>query len=364
MFKIKLTIIVILFGGIVLGALSYLIPVPHLSGTLRALMDENEYHTTLSFTVVSVTYSLGGALLFLLGLKGFTKAFRRVYYSICAGLSIQVLGILYYAYATINGSVKTDIFLLVAEIPLIVGMIVVYIGFVKYARLLGINSLLTKLWLVALGFTLVMVVVWFLPHRTDGDARNELLFDLAHVLQAVELLLYLVVSTIIGQIRNSTSPLYGRSLMWFRWFCLTVFTATLVLFGQDYIRLYSWINTSAMSLLYILSNMFTTASAYDFNKIARLQVTQSTYNNSLLDSVIFLGSLASNVKDVDPILDEVRSITAQHVKDTPLTADETHRLQQVYKDLEDYLVTREQLRTFDRKGLGELIQERFSLPAA
>ena len=214
--------------------------------------------------------------------------------------------------------------------------------------------------IVAISFIMLMIVVWFLPHRTDGDPRNELLFDIAHVMQVVELMMYLVTATIAGQIRNNAGPRYARSLLWLKWGLITSFPATLVLFGQDYIKLYSWIDSGGMSLLFIVTNIFTIFSAYAFNKIARLSVAQQTYNNSLLDSVIFLGSLASNPGEVDPILDKVRLVTAEHTPGAPLSAHETEELKIAYTELEDYLTTRERARVFNRKDLTELVQERFN----
>jgi len=360
MFKVKIATIAVLVGGILFAALSYLLPVPHLSDGYRSLIDEASYHSTLAFLFISSTYGFGGALLFLLGLNGLSTAFRRTYYSICAGFFIQSLGSLYYAYGGYRGVIKNDTFYLIAEIPLMIGIVVIYIGLVKYARLLRISNPLTKPVFVTIGFILLMAIVWVLPHRSDVGVTRETLFDIAHALQSVELISYAIIALIAAQIHDSVGPLYARSIWWLKWAMVTAFPPTLVLFLGDYVKLYKWINSDAMSLLFIVTSIFTICSAYAFSKITRTHVKQQVYDNSLLDSVIFLGSLASNPTDIDPILDKVRVITSNRTENTPLDAQETHTLQEVYTELETYLTTKEQLRTFSRAGLTELVQERFN----
>jgi hypothetical protein len=144
------------------------------------------------------------------------------------------------------------------------------------------------------------------------------------------------------------------------WAMITAFPPTLVLFAEDYTNISDWLDSDGMTLLFIVTNLLTICSAYAFNKIARTTVTPREHDNALLDSVIFLGSLASNPADIDPILDRVRIITAAHDTAKPLADAETTELRAVYGELEDYLVNRERLRNFDREQLEQLVEERFN----
>lgn len=72
---------------------------------------------------------------------------------------------------------------------------------------------------------------------------------------------------------------------------------------------------------------------------------------SVLDMVTKTAGLASNPKEIDPLLDRVRVITSRlHSGESPTGADETILLG-VYLQLELYLTTKEPIRTFTKEEL-------------
>ena len=73
--------------------------------------------------------------------------------------------------------------------------------------------------------------------------------------------------------------------------------------------------------------------------------------DNVLDMVTRAAGLASNQDMISPLLDPVRSITARVGNDQPLSGEDQQTLLGVYVQLEDYLTTKEPLRTFNKENL-------------
>ncbi len=72
---------------------------------------------------------------------------------------------------------------------------------------------------------------------------------------------------------------------------------------------------------------------------------------SVLDLVTYAASLASNQDEIDPVLDKVRAISSRlGPGQMPAPTDEEVLLD-VYMRIEDYLTTREPIRTFTKNEL-------------
>lgn len=72
---------------------------------------------------------------------------------------------------------------------------------------------------------------------------------------------------------------------------------------------------------------------------------------SPLDLVTNTASLASNLTDIDPLLDPVRKITATYSPEEALSLTDNEELFNVYLALEQYLTTNDPIRTFTKKEL-------------
>ncbi len=82
-------------------------------------------------------------------------------------------------------------------------------------------------------------------------------------------------------------------------------------------------------------------------------------STSVLDVVLYLASLASNPRDIDPILNTVRTVTAHTNTEEPTSANDVQKLEQVREQLETYLVTQERVRAFTPDNLRQRVQDRF-----
>jgi hypothetical protein len=76
-----------------------------------------------------------------------------------------------------------------------------------------------------------------------------------------------------------------------------------------------------------------------------------------LDLVTHTGGLASNPADIDPLLDKVRAITATKSIEEGLSPADEETLFGVYLGLENYLATRDPIRTYTKEELRSRINE-------
>ncbi len=78
---------------------------------------------------------------------------------------------------------------------------------------------------------------------------------------------------------------------------------------------------------------------------------------TVLDMVTNTAGLASNPQDIDPILDDVRSVTSNLSPGEPPSAADNQRLIGVYLRLEEYLITSEPLRPFTKGELRKRLSD-------
>jgi hypothetical protein len=70
-----------------------------------------------------------------------------------------------------------------------------------------------------------------------------------------------------------------------------------------------------------------------------------------IDMVTYVAGLVSNPTEIDKLLDEVRKITATRSPEAGLSAEDEATLITVYYGIEDYLVTRDPIRTYTKAEL-------------
>lgn len=72
---------------------------------------------------------------------------------------------------------------------------------------------------------------------------------------------------------------------------------------------------------------------------------------NILNLITTVASLASNPKDIDPMLDKVRTISAQLPKESALSKKDEAVLLEVYLEIEEYLMTSDPIRTYSQQEL-------------
>jgi hypothetical protein len=82
-------------------------------------------------------------------------------------------------------------------------------------------------------------------------------------------------------------------------------------------------------------------------------------DQSLIDIILYLASLVSDPKVIDPIMDEVRQVTANMQPGVPLDPAARQKLEHVRQEITDHLLHRDLLRTFAPDELQQKLVERF-----
>lgn len=85
---------------------------------------------------------------------------------------------------------------------------------------------------------------------------------------------------------------------------------------------------------------------------------KKTTIDSALDMITRAAGLASNPRDIDPLLDDVRAVTSKlRPGDSPTASEET-KLLTAYLHIEQYLTTREPIRVFTKQELRSKVSPR------
>lgn len=351
MHRIKIITTLLLIASLIAMAGSYFLPQP-----APTPQNADPQGFTIVMTAI-LSLNIVVIVLFLLGLRGFTPAFQRSYYLIVLGMAIQTLGTIVYLFTHFSGNWGSPLYISAAEIPLAIGIVIIYLGLWQFARLLQIrhwsNNLVVVGALAAVGTTIAIVA----PHRPVET--SEFVFDFGHVLLFFEAYFYALSGILSLVIIGTASRLYRKSLLWLGIGLVIATAGAGLLLFANYVTYPDWLQPDAAGTAYIICNIFIVASAYTFNKITRLPRAVQTQDGAL-DSITFLFSLVSKPSEVIAQADELRDITSIHDREKPYSAQETERLTKIFTELEDYLVTKERLRSFDRTALRTLVQERYN----
>ncbi|HEX6258217.1 MAG TPA: hypothetical protein VFZ48_01925 [Candidatus Saccharimonadales bacterium] len=94
------------------------------------------------------------------------------------------------------------------------------------------------------------------------------------------------------------------------------------------------------------------------NQEQTLQTTSQT--RALIDEITYLASLASDAHAIDPILDKLRVVTARLKPNEEASTEDELVLREVQKEIEQYLINRDSLRSFTDQTLTKNVQEQLN----
>lgn len=86
----------------------------------------------------------------------------------------------------------------------------------------------------------------------------------------------------------------------------------------------------------------------------------SNKDQEMVDATIYLASLASEVRVIDPILDRVRGVTARWQPGQSLDAEGRDELLKAQNDIKHYLVKQDPLRRFTEASIQQQLEARFT----
>jgi hypothetical protein len=313
----------------------------------------------------------GGAFLIWSGLPNFKDKFRNAYKYICIAiifvgftqLQLPIISIFDWWQLLENG---------VVIIPFVIPFIFFPIGIRRFATLLRIKSRWTSAWLINGVGLLVGLLLAILPHAPNNT--NPLNFAFTLVLLGWIAIHTIALIVMVHRIKKVIGVRYINAMAWLYVTYVSVlatnlmYIATLLLLSPG-----NWYVDYNLSIApFVIVGLLWLRAGYAFNLIASTgpipnhlgdffgPMEQKTSNIPSADIIIYVAELASNAREIDPILDGLREVTSKVPPGGTVRIEDQSTLAQVYLKLESYLVNQDPLRKFTQTELRELINRTFA----
>lgn len=323
------------------------------------------FHQQLVVNIVMAFFHTGGAILFITNLDVYKAKLRRAYITIAIGTIVTGAGTLQISILTILDAWTTPYAQSgLTMLPFVLSGVLLYLGVRSFARAVEIEHVFTRAWVV-LPAALGLAVIGFLLPYTPGPMPAAT----SHFLVGITIWsssFMLFTGLLVLAVRKHTGALYYRAMTWL---VKALFFAGFILFYQG---AYTFVNVGNTWYLDLISNIITIISgwlwiragyAFALTKyysedlpLYRFLFTQTEHESTkhpqtVIDMVIYAAGLASNSQDIDPLLDKLRSITAQLPPGEQPSSEQSRSLLGVYLKLEQYLLTGEAIRNYTRKEI-------------
>lgn len=342
--------------AVVLAVAAVAAALPYIFEPVNGASIPEGHQSAAALTIFFAVLGLGAGLLFALSLNGFTTSFKKAYFYICLGLILHGLSVMVFPVLLLYTPLFwTDLPNLLGDAPYFVGTVMIFIGLLRFAKLLSLQTWLQKIYLtipLAVGF---MFLGWLVPH--GSYLFSELRFDLVKSVLWLEPIFTLYCLPLLLHVRRNASQMYARPLLWLIVATVCNFIAGAVYAISNYIQLpleQSAIFYDIVGALYALTQLIFLIAGYSFSRITRNRVMVKQ-EGTIIDVITYVASLVSQPKAINSILERLRVITAAYNSDKDL-----HDLVAIYQNIENYLVNQETLRTFTKDGLRRDIENRFS----
>ncbi len=299
--------------------------------------DRFEVAVTLGAALIQLT----SAYLFLYATQSFKPVLRKAYILI-------VIGMMMLAFVQVGLPVAT-IFNLYDFWPLLVAVLLcyfcsgifIYIGIRKYALLVDARNKGTS-WRWVTGFTIILAIVLTAIFRQAPLPQ----------LIACNIVLNIAAMVVAQRIRQQLGSTYTDAIN-----KLTLSLSAIVIFDLHMMVTEAfwpdgkgWYFTFGIhywpQVLWAVASLI--AGQAFLRTVFYPRAIQE--NAPFIDSIMYLATLVSNTQAIDPILDRLRTITAKKNPEN-FTTQDRQELLAVYRQLEDYLVTSDPIRTYSRQEL-------------
>lgn len=349
----KRTLYLIYFAALAAGAGSFLLPV------VSSVKDPMVTHWRAAFSIVITVAMCSAATWFMASLGQFKERLRRVYVLLGVGLIIfsvamaqlAVIGLLDQwdsVWATGGGIV-----LLFA-----LGCIFAYTAMRLLSRMLNLHGLLPSFWAVTsisvvVGVLFGIVATYTLRYEMEGIAT--------YIGAVAATALYLLCSALLaGRLRQAIGVRYQSVMRWqaiaFSAFALGALheATTTIFFDAN-----AWYEAYGVYLWpFVLTGLLFVRASYEFRllttqEVAAIASHEEPTDQDYIDTFVAVAGLASNPKEIDDIIEEMRVVTANLPPGSTMTVDQKKRLVAAYYQLEQYLTTKDPLRTYTKEEIRE-----------
>jgi hypothetical protein len=320
------------------------------------------YHIQLIIAVFLPTLHILAAIYILQGLQGFKPELHHSYRLIAYG--IILIGFALMQSAIVSIFVLWDSWWLTSgliTLPYIIAMAIIYRGSRTFYSTLGIRSLWRSFWPGIMLVLTPVVIIVILPHRPQPF--DEWMFDLGQAMFVLTASFSLLVALTLGAVIRYVSPAYGRVLKWLvAGICIEVIiigsSAPARLLALNIQETFGFLQ----NLLIFAGIPYFVAGYLFYQLTADTRSVAHRQSATAIDVVLYTASLVSSPQYIQPVLDEVRVVTASLKPGQPLTDDDQMKLANTYLELEAYLVKWERLRTFSADQLRDMTYQKFQNP--
>ncbi len=364
----KYSVPLLLLVAAALTAGSYFLPVA--PGTVN----ETATHWRMVSTVAMVTLIASGAVLFLQGVSAFKSELQRAYRWFSVGMILFAVALLQWPFLVLMGEqegfwVRSGLVI----IPFVLSSALMYKGMQQFAKLLKIQSHLTS-WPIT--FTLVMggaalsavVAYVFLSTIGPSGVPDDMYMYTGTVGWCLG---FLVLAWMLSRkVQSAIGTSYHEPM---KWLVIALGAVTLSAFHElvtsVFVGEFDWyLYSGAISWPFIVSGLLFVVAGHKFDaeriRVAAIPGQSSAaggadVDRAYIDSITSIAQLASQPRDVDPILDGLRRVTANSRPNTPLSEAERQELLNVYHQLEEYLLQADPLKTFTVDQLRPMLAPEF-----
>jgi hypothetical protein len=358
-----LTLLAVVVGALVLPAFVFLTP---LSLDLKVKVG--------LYIMVSLLH-VGVAAMYLLGLKGFKHQFKVGYWYMSAAMFAYSLGILGLPlFDVIKGNLPgtsestSTIVLqyLVIFGPFFLFLLLYYLGARKLAKIIGIKSKALSVAGVLVAVLVLGVLASQLP-VPEGAFDSDINDSAQHVMLAASAAVFVVVMAtliLLFHLMRNSGVLYRRAFTW-NFYGFLAFFAIQLFDPSSFLPADHWYAQYGTTIPFLLGAVCFMKAAVEFGRIPvaeRLLQTNSAQGlngstrKTSIDIVVTLAQLASNPRVLDPELDSLRALTSSLRPGEALKEAQQVKVANIYKDIEDYLVHREQARRYASEDLRQLVE--------
>lgn len=349
---------------VVLSLLALLVPTP--AGIPAGI----DFHHLLIVNIVMACTHISGALLLLTNLDVYKAKLRRAYIVMSIGVliigasTLQILII-----SLFNGWTNTSLAGILSSLTILLYLlsgIVLYIAVRSFARLVGVKHPLTRAWVVLPGAIVVAALVSLAPHPPLPPGTPEAAFDAFVGIFFWSGSLMLFAGWLALNVRRHAGAHYSHAMTWLA--RALIVSALLLLYGgvrtamlntadNLVLSVFSYILAMASGLMWMRAGYAFALTKYyneDVPLLGQLfgkSAAGSTEPRTVIDMVIYAAGLVSNSQEIDPLLDDVRAVTAKLKPGASPSPSDTKQLVGVYLKLEQYLMNKEAIRTFTQHEL-------------
>jgi hypothetical protein len=318
-------------------------------------------------TMAMVTLISGGAILFLKGVREFKSGLRAAYRWFAVGLILFGASLLQWPIVALTGKYG-DFWASSGAviIPFAFATAFMYIGMRRFARLLGVSTILLSIpfsvGAVSASAVLSGVLAHFVALNNGPGIDTETYTATVAWSTGYGFLAWLLILKIWRVIGAE----YRKPMRWLLW----ALGALVVSGSHEYVTSYflsenDWYVYWGASLWpFIIAGFLFLRAGYAFiagygESAQTSGAAEGDKSRGYIDGIILVANLASRPPDIDAALDGLRKVTSRLAPGAGLSEEQYAQLVAVYLNLEHYLTTLDPLRNFTKEQLRTRITPAF-----